>query len=456
MKQYDVIVIGSGSGTAIVEEALNHELKVALVDRGPLGGTCLNLGCIPSKLLIYPADRIIDIRDSQKLGIATQINNVDFVLIMDRMRKAVQEDRDDIRRSITETKILDFYEGTGRFTGDYTMEINEETIKAGKIVIASGSRPLVPPIKGLDGIDYLTNETVLQLRKRPDDLVIIGGGYIAVEYAHFFEAMGTRVTILEIANRLVLSEEPEIATLLREELSKRVKIHTGVTVEEIKKDGNEIRVTVKNSKTGIPQEFTCGSIMVAAGRRSNADLLDLAKTGVALNERGFVKVNEYLETTKKNIWAVGDSNGQQMFTHVANREAAIVAGAIVHGSKIKMDYTAAPHAIFSYPQAASVGLTEIQAQKDHNILVGIARYSDTARGEAMQEDKGFAKAIVDKENGKILGFHIIGPEAPSLIQEVINAMVSGGNLHEINAGMHIHPAMPELIERVFANLEERK
>lgn len=455
MKQYDVIVIGSGSGINIVDEALNHDMKVALVDRGPLGGTCLNLGCIPSKMLVYPADRLMDIRESQKLGISAQIQNVDFGFIMDRMRKSIQESRDDIRRGITRAKNLDYFEGVGRFSGDYAMEINGENIKANKIVIASGSRPLIPPVKGLDNVNYLTNETVLQLRNRPEDLIIIGGGYIAVEYAHFFEAMGTRVTILEMADRLVLSEEPEIAALLREELGKRVSIYTGITVTEVKQDGSATKVITRDSKSGTAQEFSSRSIMVAAGRRSNADLLDTAKTGVILNERGYVKVDEYLETSKKNSWAVGDSNGQQMFTHVANREASIVAGAVVHGSKIKMDYTAAPHAIFSHPQVASVGLTEAQAQKEYRILVGVARYFDTARGEAMREEKGFAKAIVDKDNGKILGFHIIGPEAPTLIQEVINAMVSGGHVDEINAGMHIHPAMPELIERVFSNLLEK-
>jgi len=453
MKQYDVIVIGSGAGTIIVDEAVAKGLKVALVDKGPLGGTCLNLGCVPSKVLIYAADRIVEIQEAKKLGIAAEIKIIDFASIMERMRKSRLESQTYIRKGITETENMAFYEREGHFVEEYGMEVDGEKIKGKKIFIASGSRPVIPPIKGLDSIDYLTNENALELTQRPDSLVIIGGGYVAVEYAHFFAAMGTKVTIVEMLSRIAQSEEPEISELLEKEMKKRMAIYTNTQVEEIKKDGKGFIAVARDKATGKQMEFPARRIMVAVGRRSNADLLKVESTGVELDKRGFIKVDEYLETTKKGIFAVGDANGQQMFTHVANREATVAWHNSTHKTKIKMDYSAAPHAVYSHPQIASVGLTEENAKKDYHILVGRAKYSDTAKGEAMMEEEGFAKAIVDGHSGRILGFHIIGPYAPELIQEVINAMATGGGVHSINEGMHIHPALPELILRTFENLE---
>ncbi|MGD0795359.1 MAG: dihydrolipoyl dehydrogenase [Dehalococcoidales bacterium] len=454
MKQYDVIVIGSGCGMDIVEEALAHQLKVVLVDKGPLGGTCPNLGCIPSKILIYTADRIAEIQEVKKLGIDASVNSIDFGAIMERMRKSLRGNQEQMRHNLSHFEELAFYEGEGRFTGDYTLEVNGEQIKAEKIFIAAGSRPFIPPIKGLDSVDYLTNETVLELKEKPESLLIIGGGYIAVEYGHFFAAMGTRVTILEMADRLVLAEEPEISALLKKELGRRMEVNTGVRAEEVKSNGRIVTVVVNDIKEGKQKEFTAQKLLVAVGRVSNADLLHPENTGVAVDKRGFIKVNDYLETDKKNIYAVGDVIGRQMFTHVANREATLAGHNAIHGNTLKMDYRAAPHAVYSHPQIASVGMTEENARKTHKVLVGKAKYSEVAQGEAMLEVNGFAKAIVEAKTEKILGFHIIGPFAPILIQEVINVMASSGKISHIEAGMHIHPAIPELILRTLANLEE--
>jgi mycothione reductase len=454
MRKYDVTVIGSGCGLNIVNEALAHGLRVALVDKGPLGGTCPNLGCIPSKMLIFPAERITEIQEAKKLSIETDMRSIDFKSIMERMRKEVREDREHLRHELSYMDNLDFYEGEGHFVDDYTVEVNGEKIKGDKVFIASGSRPLIPPIKGLESIDYLTNETVLQLTERPEDLVIVGGGYVAVEYGHFFAAMGTKVTILEMADQLVLSEEPEIAETLKKEMSRRMSVHTGVQAEAVKSNGHDAAVVVNDLASGRRREFTAQRILMAAGRRSNADLLKVENTGVELDKRGFIKVDEYLETTKKNIFAVGDINGQQMFTHVANVESSLAADNAIHGSKTKMDYSAAPHAVYSHPQIASVGMTEEAARKAHKILVGTAKYSDVAQGEAMMEESGFAKAIVEVDTGRILGFHVIGPYAPVLIQEVINAMASGATVDQIQAAMHIHPAITELIPRVLSNLKD--
>jgi mycothione reductase len=454
MGKYDVIVIGSGSGMVVVEEALSHGLKVALVDRGPTGGTCLNTGCIPSKMLIYAADRIVEAQEARKIGVLTDIKNVDFKFIMERMRRNISGYRDRMRKGLSEVKNLDFYQGEAHFVQDYSLEVNSITISGKKICIASGSRTSIPPIKGLNSIGYLTNETVLQLKEKPESIIIIGGGYIAVEYSHFFAAMGTKVTILEMANRLILSEEPAISELLKQKLSSRMEVHTNALVEEVKAKKGNFAVVAKDANNGEQKEFTAHKVLVAVGRRSNADVLKVENTGVETDSRGYIKVDEHMETSKKNIFAVGDADGQQMFTHVANREAGVAANNILYDSKEKMNYGAAPHAVYSHPQIASVGLTEETAKKGRSILVGIAKYSEVAKGEAMMEEDSFAKAIVDEKTERILGFHIIGPNAPELIQEVVNTMESGGTISNITSGIHIHPALSELIQQTLANLEE--
>ena len=233
-----------------------------------------------------------------------------------------------------------------------------------------------------------------------------------------------------------------------------MEVHLNSQAQEIKTRGGKVRVTVKDSVTDENKDFTADRILIAVGRRSNADLLKVENTDIELDKRGFIKVNEKMETNVKNVYAVGDANGRQMFTHVANREALIAAENLLQDAGLKMSYDAVPHAVYSHPQIAAVGLTEEQARQDHDILVAKIPYTDVAKGEAMMEQEGFAKAIVDKESMKILGFHIIGPFAPTLIQEVVNAMTSGGNLEEINNGIHIHPALSELIQNTVNSLEE--
>ena len=454
VKEYDEIVVGSGSGMTIVDGAIRQGHKVALVDKGPLGGTCLNIGCIPSKMLIYPADRIVEIQEAEKLGITAKITKIDFEDIMRRMKKEIEPSQEHMRHGIKQVPNLDYYEAEGRFIDKYTMEISEEKIRGKRIYLASGARPLIPPIKGIESCEYLTNETVFNLSKTPQSMIIIGGGYIAAEFGHFFSAVGTDVTIIQRGPRLVRNEEPEIAALLTQELGKRMKVVTNTEVIEVQKNRGGYTVIGKEKKTGKKVSYIAGTVFVASGRTSNADLLQVEKTGVKTNEKGYIVVNDYLETSQKNIWAWGDAIGRYMFRHSANAEADVVWHNTMHKQKRKMDYRVIPHAVFSYPQIASVGMTEAEAKKSYDILVGRARYTDVAKGQAMVEEKGFGKAIVERHTGNLLGFHIIGPYAPILIQEVINTMAIGGSVQHIAYGIHIHPALPEFILAVLGNLRE--
>lgn len=451
-KKYDVVIIGSGSGMFVAYESVFRGLSTALVDKGPLGGTCPNLGCIPSKMLMLPADRVVEIDEASKLGIEARVTHIDFPFIMERMRRSVEEAQHHLRESFAALRGLDFYEGTGAFVGEYELEVGETRIRGDKFFIATGSRPSVPNIPGLESVSFLTTETLLELTSRPRSMAIIGGGYIGVEYAHFFAAMGTQVTLIEAAERLVPGEEPEVAALLKHALRKRMQVLTDIEIEQIVRGARDIRLLVKERRSGARFAVTADTVMLATGRRSNADLLKIERTGIHMDERGFVDVDDYMETSKPGIYAVGDANGRYMFRHIANIEATVAARNAFGGKREAMDYSAAPHAVYSYPQIAAVGLTTDEARKEHDILVGRARYMDTATGEAMMETDGFAKAIVEKDSRRILGFHVIGPHAPSIVQEVINAMASGGHIGEIEKALHIHPALPELVQAAFRNL----
>ncbi len=279
-----------------------------------------------------------------------------------------------------------------------------------------------------------------------------------MEYGHFFASIGTKTTIIQRPYRVLPEEEPEISDLLKTELGQRMEIYTGYEAFEVKQEGTQKTLVARNRQDGSTKEFSAEALMIATGRVSNAGILKPEKTGVKLDEHGFIKVNEYLETSKKNIFAFGDAIGKQMFKHVANYEAGVAWHNAVHDHKVKMDFSAAPHAVFTHPQVASVGLKEEEAKQQHyKILVGRAPYRDTAMGAAMGYPEGFVKVIVEQETGKILGAHIVGPEASILIQEVVNAMVSEtGSFASIAQAMHIHPALSEVVQNAFGNLHHHE
>jgi len=456
MEEFDVLVVGSGSGMNVAAAAAASGLKTAVVEFGPMGGTCLNRGCVPSKMLIYPADAIATIEEAKKIGVNATVTSVDFQKIMQRMQQFVAEDSGHQAMAVEADPNIKWFKDVGEFISDYTMRVGNHMIRGKRVFIVSGARPDIPPVKGLDNVKYLTSDTVLKLTTQPKSMIIIGGGYIAAEYSHFFASIGTKVTIIQRNPRLLPDEEPEISELLKEEMMKRMEIYTNHEVVEAAEKNGVKTVVARSREDGQTRQFSAETLLVAAGRVPNSDLLKPEKTGVELDNRGYVKVNEYLETGKKNIWAFGDAIGKQMFKHVANYEAEIAWHNSVHDHKAKVDYSSAPHAVFTHPQIASVGLKEAEAkQQGYKILVGTSLYKDTALGAAMGEPEGFVKVILEQKTGKLLGGHIIGPYASVLIQEIINAMVSDDKTFmPITRAMHIHPAMSEVVQKAFFNLHE--
>jgi dihydrolipoamide dehydrogenase len=374
---------------------------------------------------------------------------------MKRTHRIVAEDVERQTRAVEEDSRIRWFKGKAEFVSDYTLRTGKDVVKAKKIFIVSGARPNVPPLKGIENVNCLTSDTILNLEALPKSIVVIGGGYVAAEYGHFFSSLGTKVTIVQRSSTMLPDEDPEISQLFTEEMGKRMKIFANCEAIGVEEKGSTKTVVARSLFNAELKEFSGDAILVAAGRVPNSDILKPEKTGVGLDKMGFVRVNEFLETRKKNIFAFGDAIGKQMFKHVANYEAQVAWHNSMHDHKVKADYSAAPHAVFTHPQVASVGMKEAEAsQSGHEIMVGKAFYKDTAQGVAMAETVGFVKVIVEQKTGKILGAHIIGPFASMLIQEIVNAMASGdGTFVPIFRGLHIHPSMTEVVQKAFSNLK---
>lgn len=439
MESYDLVVIGSGAGLNILNVGLNMGLKCALIEDTKLGGTCLTRGCIPSKVLVHPADLIREAQHAKKVGIHFNVEKIDWNLITKRMWSQIDESKK-MEEGLSSIENLKLYRGVGEFTGEYKMAVKSKDEKktlgefaSERFVIASGARSLIPPIEGIDKIDYITNENFFgdKFPQKPwKSLIIIGGGVIAAEFAHIFSAMGTEVTIVEMLPRLVVTEEPEIGEFLEQNFRKYMTVllnHKAVKVEGKKK--RKI-LTVENVNTGEKKNIEAEEILVAAGRKSNADILKVEKTGVETDNRGWIKTNEFLETSKKNIWCIGDANGLYQFRHKANYEAEICSNNIFGEQKMQADYSSVPWAIFSYPQVGHVGMIEAEAiEKGHEIFVAKKNYSTVAKGFAMgfengDVDDGFVKLVVDKFY-RILGAHVVGPNAAVLVQPFVYLMNAG-------------------------------
>jgi len=463
MKQYDMLVLGSGAGANVASDAYEQGMTVAIVDNDRFGGTCLNRGCIPTKILTYVADLIMEIRNADRVNVKASVEAVDFGALMERMRHETWDESEEMERSFGKVKGYDFYKGTGEFVANYTIEVNNERIKAQQVVIASGARPVIPDIPGLDKVQYFTNKTVLELHEIPKSMIIIGGGFIAVEFGHFFSAVGADVTILQRAPSLVVQEDNDVSELLRSELTKRMKVLLNNEVVAVSEAGGLKTVTSLDRETGNKKDFKAETILIAAGRKSNADLFKPEKTGVKVDKDGWVIVDDYFRTSQKNIWAFGDALGRQMFRHVANQQSGIVWHNIAETIKpaeghaprlMKMDYHAIPRAIFTYPAIATVGMTLQDAKASGRpLLVGKADFTSVAKGLAMGNPPGFVRVICDAEAGAILGATIVGPEAPTLIQEITNLMNSGNtDFYPMFESIHIHPALPEVVQQAFGNL----
>jgi mycothione reductase len=451
LEHFDLIIIGSGSGNAIPEFLADR--RIAIIERGTFGGTCLNVGCIPSKMFVLPADQAVEASESSRLGIDVRFHGADWPAIRDRVFGRIDPIAEGGRRyRATGSPNTTLIEGTARFVAEKVIDVEGRRLTAPDILVAAGSRPVVPPIPGLVENGFHTSDTIMRLDRLPERLGIIGGGYIAVEMGHVFSGLGSRVSVFNRSEVLLRSHDREVAERFTEVFGRRVDLHLEHLPTRIERRGDEIVVHCAEVEVAVD------ALLVATGREPNSDLLDAELGGLTCHHHGTIVVDEHMRTTVPGVWAVGDIANDYQLKHVANHEASVAFWNIGHpDDPRRVDYHAVPAAVFSNPQVAAVGLTEEQAcAQGRDVVVGRRDYGGTAYGWALVDETSFAKVLVDRATGLIVGAHVIGPQAATLIQPLVQAMQFGQTAAEVaNEPYWIHPALTEVIENALLEAVEQ-
>ncbi len=446
---YDVLVVGGGTGNNVAAAAADAGLETALIEPGPLGGTCLNRGCNPSKMLIQAATAANHVREADRFFLEASLDDVDYAAIIDDMDATLSPLAEGMEERYREKDRLTLYDDEAVFVDERTVEVGGERVSADRVVVAAGSRPLVPPIDGLSEVDYMTSTDALYRREQPDSLVILGGGYIAVEMGYFFESLGTDVKLVEMMDSLVPREDEAVAETFTDIASERHEVHTGHRATAVEQDGDGVTVHAE-TEDGEAVAVSGSDLLVALGRRPNTDTLDVEAGGIDTDDRGFVVTNDRLETSADGVWAQGDIADNAMFKHSGDYETEVTIANVVRDGDRTADLSAMPHAIFTEPQMAGVGETEgalREAGRDY--VVGREELPTTPMGRAKKLEEGFVKVLAAPD-GEILGCHILGYEASTLLHEVVVAMRSGtGTVADITDTIHAHPTLNKVVEYAF-------
>lgn len=448
---YDLVIIGTGSGNMIVNRRFAG-WRVAIVEKGLFGGTCLNVGCIPTKMFVHPADLAATPAASARLGVDATLGGVRWTDIRDRIFSRI----DPIaaggltyRREHPNNANVTVYQGTARFTGPRELDIDGVPVTADQVVLAAGGRPVVPDVPGLDEVGFHTSDTIMRIDALPKRLAIIGSGFVSAEFAHVFSSFGVDVTVIARSGALLRHEDGDISARFTALAQEKWDVRLDRKLLRASRDADGIHLDLDGDVVSTDL------VLVAVGRTPNSDLLNLPAAGVDVTRTGHVVVDACQRTTADGVWALGDISSPFEQKHVANHESRVVRHNLLNPSApIKADHRFVPHAVFTAPQVASVGLTEEQA-RDQDIRYVTAKqdYADIAYGWAMEDTTGFAKLLADPASGQLLGAHILGPQASALIQPLIQAMSFGLDARTMARGQYwIHPAMPELVENALLKL----
>lgn len=455
-KHYDLIVIGTGSGNSIPGPEF-HDKSIAIVEKGAFGGTCLNVGCIPTKMFVYASEIALAVRESERYGISAEVSDVDWPSIVNRVFRdridPISASGEEYRRG-PKTPNIDVYDQHASFIAPKTIRTgqgSEEAIISGdRIVIATGSRPFIDQKVIDSGVRYYTNENIMRLESLPESMVVMGGGYIAMEFAHVFDALGVKVTVVNRSEKLLRQLDSDISDRFTEITKEKLDCRLGRTIDSITENDGVVTLTPDDGSTAQGEVF-----LVATGRIPNGDLMDLDKAGVEMDGRR-IKVDQYGRTTAPDVWALGDVSSPYLLKHVANAEMRAVKHNLLHPEDLQpMPHENVPAAVFTHPQIGTVGLTEDEAHAaGYNITVKVQNYGDVAYGWAMEDTEHFVKLIADKDTGLLLGAHFIGPQASTLVQQLITVMAFKLDVRDVATKQYwIHPALPELTENALLGLD---
>jgi dihydrolipoamide dehydrogenase len=442
MRAFDLIVIGGGTGTHVAAEAAKAGMKTALVEKGPIGGTCLNRGCVPSKMLIRSAEALDEAARAQEFGVGVRGRSADFAAIIARSRRHVEWRAKQLEEGLAALPSLSRFGCECWFTGPKTVSCGGEEMRAEKILIAAGSSPSLPRVEGLAESRPLTSDGALWLDSLPPSLAIIGGGAVSVELAYFFGALGSRVTTIHRNQFLLNREDGEVARAFTALFGKRFGLRLGCEPVEVSREGGAFRVSVRDAK-GAAGTVESAQLLAATGRKPNSAALSPEKAGVETDARGYIPHDEFMETNVKGIYAIGDIGGRFQFKHSGDEEARVAVANIVRGERREMDYSFMPHAIFSSPQVAALGKTEEELRGEGAPFVsGKAGFGNRVAGRIVEDYSGFVKVLAEPGTGKLLGCHIVGTGAASLINEVsVAARCGGGTAACLARAVRVYPTL---------------
>lgn len=432
------------------------DLDVAIVEEGAFGGTCLNVGCIPSKMLAYTAEVAEVVRGAGPFGVDATLRGMRWTDVRDRVFDRVDAESADGRAAREGSDFVTVYSGHARFIGPRSLQIElgaeSVAVEADQIVIAAGGRPMVPPPVLESGLLFETSDSIMRIDAPPRRLAVLGGGYIAAELAEVFAAAGSEVVIIEQAEQLLGPQDESVAAEFTELARHRFELHLGRELTRLEGVAGALRLVLDDGTT-----LAADTLLVAVGRTPNSDRLDLGAAGITTHDDGRIVVDEYQRTDAEGVFALGDICAPYQLKHVANREAEVVAHNLRHPDDlIATDLDVVPAAVFTNPQIASVGATEQECRDDgRDYVVGTTRYADVAYGWAMEDRTGFCKVLAERGNGRLLGAHLMGPQAATLIQPLIVAMTLGIDARTLFKRPYwIHPALTEVVSNALLALDD--
>lgn len=457
--RYDAIIVGAGqAGVPLARALANAGHYTAIVEREHIGGTCVNEGCTPTKTMVASGRVAYLVKRAADYGVEVGSVSIDMKKIRERKRAIVQEWRSGNEESLKASKKLDILMGAAQFSGPKTLEValndgGKRELSADLIFINVGLRPSIPQIEGLDQIDYLTSTSIMELDRVPEHLAVLGGGYIGLEFAQLFRRLGSRVTILQRGGQLLPREDLDIAQALTEILREDgIDVRLNSQVKRVAKQQNAIELEVH--REGKQERLVASHVLVATGRRPNSDSLRLELAGIECDDKGFIKVNDRLETSCQGVYALGDVHGGPAFTHISYDDFRIIRANLIEGKQASIKDRLLPYTVFTDPQLGRVGLSEQEArQRGYKIRVASLPMSRVARAREVDESRGLMKAVVDAESEQILGAAVLGIEGGELASALQLAMMGKLPYSALRDGVFSHPTLSEAFNNLFSAME---